>query len=157
MSLWLSWLVIFMAWGWAIVWSTKTAFAYLAGRAYSRCVVTTVVMLTVWVGVRMTDWNALYVNGMFWLHRDTFAALANAYESGRPMTVPSWMEHLSVNGKVERQGNALYLPVFTDQWRGETGAGIAYLPNGSQRVVETAAGDVGYPVRDLGNGWWWVE
>ncbi|XVQ86020.1 hypothetical protein ACQP2K_00850 [Microbispora siamensis] len=149
--------MIVTVWGWSIVWSTKTAFAYLSDRAYGRCVATTAVMLIAWVGGQVTDWNALYVNGMFWVHRDTVTALADAYESDRPMTMPSWMEHLSANGKIERQGNALYLPVFLDQWRGESGAGIAYLPNGSRRVVQTAAGDIGYPVRDLGGDWWWVE
>jgi hypothetical protein len=153
----LSWFLIAIAWVWAIFWSTMTTFACLAVRAYGRCVLATVVMLVVWAGIRVTDWNARYVDGLFWLHRDSFTVLADAYESGRPFTVPSWMKYVSVNGQVERQRNALYLPVFLDQWRSETGAGIAYLPKGRERVIETAAGDVGRPVRNLDNGWWWVE
>ncbi|MEW9530931.1 hypothetical protein [Microbispora sp. NPDC049125] len=157
MSLSLSWFLIAVAWVWAIFWSTKTAFAYLAVRAYGRCGLATVIMLVIWAGIRVTDWNALYVDGVFWLHRDTFTELAGAYESGRPFTVPSWMKYVSVNGQVERQRNALYLPVSLDRWRGETGAGIAFLPYGRESVIATAAGDVGRPVRNLDNGWWWVE
>ncbi|RSN01951.1 hypothetical protein DMB42_37970 [Nonomuraea sp. WAC 01424] len=67
------------------------------------------------------------------------------------------MKYLSMDGQVQQQGEVLYLPVFED-WRAETGSGIAHLPAPptSRTLVQTASGDLGSPVRDLGDGWWWV-
>ncbi|OUC96054.1 hypothetical protein [Streptosporangium minutum] len=152
----LSWMAILVVWLWAIVQSVKAVMSYLSRKAYGRCVAASVAIAITWAVVWTTNWNALYVESFFALHRDTFAQLAIAHENHRPLVVPWWMRYLSVDGEVQKQGDAIYLPVVLDQWRGESGAGIAYLPV-SKTSLQTSAGSVGGPVHDLGDGWWWVE
>ncbi|MEU6799068.1 hypothetical protein ABZ907_45885 [Nonomuraea wenchangensis] len=91
--------------------------------------------------------------------RDAFAELAADHRGGRPIEPPWWMAYVSVDGEVRVLDRGLYLPVLVDEWRGESGAGIAYLGASpvAGRLVPTAEGGMGRPVRDLGDGWWWVE
>ncbi|MEO3854563.1 hypothetical protein [Acrocarpospora sp. B8E8] len=105
------------------------------------------------------DWQTLYIDSQFRFHRDEFAALVAENELNRPLTVPWWMKYFSLDGQVRQQGGGLYLPVFVEPWRAESGRGIAYLrhPPTSEMIIKIATDDFGRPVRDLGNGWWWVE
>ena len=107
---------------------------------------------------RTTHWETLYAESQVWLHRDAFAELAADHDNGRPLTVPGWMEYLSIDGQVRPQHDALYLPVF-EGWRAETGRGIAYIPgpDAQSTTVHTASGDLGSATYELGDGWWWVE
>ncbi|MFI6458274.1 hypothetical protein ACIBF6_42845 [Streptosporangium amethystogenes] len=152
-------LVIVMCWIWAALWSFVAVMTYLSSRAYGQSFVTLVIAVTLGAIIWTTDWKTVYIDSQFWLHREEFATLVAENESGRPLTVPWWLEYLSIDGQVRQQGPILYLPVFEDSWRAETGSGIAHLPDlpTSETTVQTAAGDIGSPVRDLGNGWWWVE
>ncbi|MFF5211690.1 hypothetical protein [Streptosporangium sp. NPDC000396] len=158
----MSWLLMGLAlsafWLWAALWSFTMVMSYLSRKAYVRAFAALVIAMAVGGAIWTTDWKAVYVDSQFWLHRDEFSALAAAYDSHESLVAPWWMKYLSIDGQVQDQGDALYLPVFED-WRAETGVGIAYLPNpsDSETVVQTAAGDLGRPARDLGNGWWWVE
>ncbi|MEU7986691.1 hypothetical protein AB0B56_17665 [Streptosporangium canum] len=152
-------LVLAVFWLWAVLWSFTAVMAYLSLKAYTRAFAALVIAAVIGAVIWTTDWKAVYVDSQFWLHRDEFAALAAAYDNREPLVVPWWMEYLSIDGQVRRQGDVLYLPVFEDAWRAETGVGIAHLsgPPDSQTIIQTAAGDIGSPVRDLGGGWWWVE
>ncbi|MGI5493123.1 hypothetical protein [Microtetraspora malaysiensis] len=152
-------LVLLALWIWVICSTFAAVDSYLSLKAYARAFTALVIALNIGPAIWWADWKAIYVDSQFWLHREEFAALVAAHENNRPLIVPGWMEYLSIDGQVRQQGQILYLPVFEDPWRAETGAGIAYLPGtpDSQTIVQTAAGDVGSPVRDLGNGWWWVD
>ncbi|MFI6180758.1 hypothetical protein ACIA8R_34870 [Nonomuraea sp. NPDC051191] len=155
---WFSKLVTTAAWLWAALWSFTAVMANLSLKAHARSFV--MLTITVFLGavIFRADWQTLYIDSQFWLHGDEFAALVAENENGRPLTVPWWMEYLSMDGQVRQQGEVLYLPVFED-WRAESGRGIAHLPAPPtpKTIVQTAAGDLGVPVRDLGDGWWWVE
>ncbi|MFB9209021.1 hypothetical protein ACFFV7_48100 [Nonomuraea spiralis] len=155
---WFSMPAIAAAWAWAVLWSFAAVMTYLSLKRHVRSFVTLTIAALLGVVIFRIDWQTLYIDGQFWLHRDEFAALVAEHESGRPLTVPWWMKYLSMDGQVQQQGEVLYLPVFED-WRAETGSGIAHLPAPptSRTLVQTASGDLGSPVRDLGDGWWWVE
>ena len=60
--------------------------------------------------------------------------------------------------QTERKDCALFLLAWQD-WRAEDGVGFAYYPTqpGPEASLMTAAGDVGRPARELGDGWWWVD
>ncbi|MFF0312568.1 hypothetical protein ACFYSC_34505 [Streptosporangium sp. NPDC004379] len=146
-------------WTWAVLWSFAAVLAYLSLRAYVRFFAMLVVTVTLGVVVWGIDWQVVYIGSQIRLHREELAALVEANARGRRLTAPWWMEYLSKNGWVRQQGEVVYLPVFEDSWRAESGAGIAHLPAPptAETIVRTAAGDIGRPVRDLGDGWWWVE
>ncbi|MDP9863368.1 MULTISPECIES: hypothetical protein [Streptosporangium] len=151
-------LALSVSWLWAVLWSFAAVMSHLSLKAYIRAFVILVSAVTLGAAVWATDWKTVYVDSQFWLHRDEFAALAAAHDNHEPLVVPWWMKYLSKDGQAWDQGDVLYLPVFED-WRAETGAGIAYLPGppDSRMIIQTAAGDLGIPVRALGDGWWWVE
>ena len=100
----------------------------------------------------------------FAVHRSDFAAIAAGYRSiTSTTTLPVPLRFLSSDGQVHPScdpfdGCALYLPAWVD-WRGETGVGFAWFRDGGARgsQVLTAEGDIGSAVRELGDGWWWVE
>ncbi|TDC39170.1 hypothetical protein E1211_04845 [Micromonospora sp. 15K316] len=71
--------------------------------------------------------------------------------------MPWRLTYLSIDGQAHRRGGALYLPVWQD-WRAESGVGLAYFPTSPNpdTLIATASGDMGHPVRYLGDGWWWV-
>ncbi|GAA3443346.1 hypothetical protein [Planomonospora venezuelensis] len=146
-------------WIWAALWSFTAVMSYLSLKTYGRSLTVLLASVTVGAVIWTTDWETVYIDSQFWLHRDEFAALVEANEKGRRLTAPWWMEYLSIDGQIRQQGSVLYLPVFEDSWRAETGRGIAHLPGSptSETIVQTASGDIGIPVRDLGDGWWWVE
>ncbi|MEU1386079.1 MULTISPECIES: hypothetical protein [unclassified Nonomuraea] len=156
---WFSKLVTTAAWLWAALWSCAAVMTYLSLKVYVRSFVVLTIAVFLGAVIFRIDWQTLYIDNQFWLHRDEFAALVAENENGRPLTVPWWMKYLSIDGQVRQQEEVLYLPVFEDSWRAESGRGIAHLPvpPTSETLVMTAAGDLGRPVRDLGNGWWWVE
>lgn len=58
-----------------------------------------------------------------------------------------------------KAGPVLAFAVAWQDWRAENGGGFGYFPTrpSPDTEVQTAAGDVGRPVRYLGDGWWWVN
>ncbi|MFI7057567.1 hypothetical protein ACIBLB_36390 [Streptosporangium canum] len=153
-----AWLAIIAAWLWAIGRSTTVVLTCLSLKDYGRCVAALLLALSAGSVARTAHWSALYAEGQVWLHGDAFAELAADHEHRRPLTVPGWMEYLSIDGQVRPQRDVLYLPVFED-WRAESGRGIAYIPGSDGRgtTIHTASGDLGSATHDLGDGWWWVE
>jgi hypothetical protein len=110
--------------------------------------------------------------GQFRQHRGDMQRLAAGFRIGLfdgDGALPWRMRSLSIDGHahrrcgftemvVGRRDCALYLPAWQD-WRAESGTGFAYYPTGPgpDASIVTAAGDIGKPSRELGDGWWWVE
>ncbi|MFI7209598.1 hypothetical protein [Micromonospora maritima] len=141
--------------------SVAALVALLQRRAYGWATVVLLVAAGVGGVLWTTDWERVYVDSQFRLHRDGLDDLAAQHRAGTLPTdarLPWQLGHLSVDGQSHRSGDARYLPLWQD-WRGESGVGIAYFPTppGPDTLIATAPGDVGQPVRHLGDGWWWVE
>ncbi|RKR92572.1 hypothetical protein BDK92_7013 [Micromonospora pisi] len=106
-------------------------------------------------------------------HRHELVQLASDYRAGRingDADLPWRLRFLTIDGQAhqrcgftDRQTGqktcALYLAMW-ENFRGESGAGIAYYgaapPPEPYSAIATAAGDDGVPVRELGEGWWVV-
>jgi hypothetical protein len=109
--------------------------------------------------------------GQFRQHRGDLAQLAADYQAGRiggDAALPWPLRFLSVDGRAHRRCGsadpqtgrkdcALFLLLWQD-WRAESGIGFAYYPTrpGPDASIVTADGDIGAPVRELGEGWWLV-
>lgn len=159
-KIWLfSWLVIAFAWLWAYIWTFTTVISYVSIQAYARAAIALIAAVVLGAVISRVDWRTTFIDSTLRLHQESFAELAAAYREGKPLDPPWWMEYLSVGGEVQAQDHGLYLPIYVDEWRSETGSGLAYFPStpGNDLLIQTADGDVGRPVRDLGSGWWWVE
>ncbi|MBO4206144.1 hypothetical protein [Micromonospora echinofusca] len=132
----------------------------LRRRAYGWAAGVLVVALGSGLLLWTTDWERTYVDSQFHLHRNQLAELAARYRNGQlpsASVLPWRLRHLSIDGRAHKRDSALYLPVWQD-WRAESGVGIGYFPTspGTDTLIATAAGDMGQPVRYLGDGWWWV-
>ena len=107
----------------------------------------------------------------FRLHRGDLTALAADFRAGwltGDVDLPWRMRFLSIDGQAHRRCGetdergrkqcALYLQMWQD-WRAENGGGLAYYPDapGPDAAIATASGDIGGPVRALGDGWWWID
>ncbi|MGI5493145.1 hypothetical protein [Microtetraspora malaysiensis] len=158
-AIWLCyWLLITALWAWAFLWTFLMVMSHLSRKAYTRATMTLLVAVTAGALLSVPKWENAFIDSLFLLQRDRFDALATAYRNGQSLPVPWWMGLLTIDGRVQPQKHALYLPVYED-WRAETGVGIAYLPSplDVDDWIMTAAGDTGRPTRPYGNGWWWVE
>ncbi|MGW5364955.1 hypothetical protein [Actinopolymorpha pittospori] len=153
--------VSFGSWLWAL-WSSMMAVSLLIRRGRD-VLATLCAILVVLVGARVftAEWGTTYAAHQVRLHQNELAELAAEHRAGRlpeEFELPRQLRYLTIDGKAQRQDEALYLPVWQN-WRAEDGAGIAYFstPPRPDEMVGTAAGDGGLPVRHLGDGWWWVE
>ncbi|WP_432928340.1 hypothetical protein ACQPZZ_01895 [Microbispora sp. CA-135349] len=157
LSLWY-WLLIMALLAWSAWWTFLAVMAYLSRRAYLRATVPLFMGVIVAAALAIPNWENAFIDSLFLLQRDRFDAIGAAYRQGEPLPVPWWTGLLSIDGSVQVQEDGVYLPVYED-WRAETGAGIAYVPfpPDYETVFMTAAGDLGRPVRPFGHGWWWVE
>lgn len=120
----------------------------------------------------MTGWPQRTPEASFQQHREAMVDLAARYRAGKlgeSAELPWRLRLLSLDGQAHRRCSssdrqtgarecALYLPAWQD-WRAENGNGFAYYPTppGTGATIVTADGDTGTPVRELGDGWWWVE
>lgn len=155
------WPILAGCWVWAV--GASVAVAALLVRRRRRwwaigCVVATLVL---GCAVATTDWPRAYADSQFRLQRGGLAHLAARHRAGAlppDALLPPPLRYLSIDGRAHRTGDALYLPAWRD-WRGENGGGFAYFPTtpGRDTSIVTAPGDMGHPVRYLGDGWWWVE
>ncbi|WP_204061613.1 hypothetical protein [Microbispora corallina] len=145
-------------WAWAVLWSFLTVMSYLSLKAYLRAALALLLAATVGGALLVPDWERTFIDSLFLLQHDRFDAIGAAFRRDEPKPWPWWIGLVSMSGDYEVQQYGLYLPVYED-WRAETGAGIAYLPRPPDQdtTFSTAAGDLGRPVRSFGNGWWWVE
>lgn len=152
-------LVITFAWLWAGLWTFTAVISYLSIQAYARAAIALLIAVTLGAVIWRVDWRTTFIDSTLQLHQASFAELATAYREGKPLDPAWWMKYLSVDGEVQAQEHGLYLPIYLDEWRSENGSGLAYFPSppSNDFLIQTAEGDLGRPIRDLGNGWWWVE
>jgi hypothetical protein len=154
-------LLLVGCWLWTVVGSVALVVALFRRGAHAGAVGCLLVMVLAGVGVWTTDWPRIYVDSQFRLHRGDLAALAAEHRAGRlppDARLPWRLRYLSIDGQAHRRDGALYLPVWED-WRAEQGGGFGYFPTppGPNTIITTAAGDTGRPLRQLGDGWWWLE
>ncbi|WP_157744367.1 hypothetical protein [Micromonospora viridifaciens] len=153
-------LVMAACWLLAVGGSVAALVALLRRRAYGWAAGALVVALGFGLVVQATNWERTYVDSQFRLHRGQLAELAASHRAGTlpPDAVLPWrLRYLSIDGRAHRRDGALYLPVWQD-WRAESGVGLGYFPTspGPDTLIATASGDIGHPVRYLGDGWWWI-
>ncbi|MER6948298.1 hypothetical protein ABT294_30150 [Nonomuraea sp. NPDC000554] len=156
---WFVLLAIAFGWLWACLWTFTAVISYLSVQAYARAAIALVIAVTLGAVIWRVDWRTTFIDSTLRLHQASFAELATAYREGKPLEPPWWMKYLSINGEVQAQEHGLYLPIYRDEWRSENGSGLAYFPSrpSNDYLIQTAEGDIGRPIRDLGDGWWWVE
>lgn len=138
--------------------SVAAVVVLLRRRAYGWAAGALVVALGLGLVVDSTDWERTYIDTQFRLHRNQLADVAADYRAGslaQDAALPWGLRHLSHDGRVRASEGVLYLPLWQD-WRAESGLGLAYFPSAPARVVDTAAGDQGKPLRHLGDGWWYI-
>ena len=149
-------------WIWALTGSVVVVVQACRRRAHVWAVGCLVASVIGAVGVVKTDWERTFVDTQFSMHRGAFKELGDGFRAGRLGThtrLPWSMRYLSIDGRAHvRDDDALYVPVWED-WRAESGIGYGYFPTppGPDTEIRTATGDIGKPVRPLGDGWWWVE
>ncbi|WP_346538637.1 hypothetical protein [Micromonospora sp. DPT] len=151
-------LVTAACWLLAVGGSVAALVALLRRRAYGWAAGALVVALGFGLLIEATNWERRYVDSQFRLHRTQLAELAASHRAGTlpPDAVLPWrLRYLSIDGRAHRRDESLYLPVWQD-WRAENGVGFGYFPTSSGTLIATASGDIGCPVRYLGDGWWWV-
>jgi hypothetical protein len=107
------------------------------------------------------DSHGDYVDRQYRSHRAALTALAEEYRAGRlngRLTLPPGVRSLSPSAYAYADPDVLFVQMWQN-WRAESGTGLAYFtrPPTAQTTVTTAEGDFGYPRRELGDGWWWVD
>jgi hypothetical protein len=153
-------LVLAACWFAAVAGSVAAVVVLVRQRAYGWAAGGLVVALACGLGVEATNWERAYVDSQFRLQRGQLAELAASYRAGTlppDAELPWRLRYLSVDGQAHQGDGVLYLPAWQD-WRGESGVGLGYLPTapGPDTMIGTALGDNGQPVRYLGDGWWWI-
>ena len=73
------------------------------------------------------------------------------------LTLPADVRSLCPTGFAYASPTVLFVQLWQN-WRAESGTGLAYFaePPTGPTPVTTASGDLGYPKREVGDGWWWV-
>nr|GID84100.1 hypothetical protein Ade03nite_30240 [Actinoplanes derwentensis] len=112
------------------------------------------------VVVSRQDSQIFPVDHRYRLHRAALAELAEGYRAGRlngELTLPADMRSLCPSGFAYADPTVLFVQLWQN-WRAESGTGLAYFaePPTEPTPVTTASGDLGYPKREVGDGWWWV-
>lgn len=168
----ITWTLTWISWLWVIAVPALMAIRRGPRTAWPLPVLLTLLSLLAGALLWLVKPPALTVEGYYRLHRDQLAALADDYRAG-PTTAPVELSlrsrPLSIDGRAYHrcgltdpdtgdQPCALYLPLWQN-WRAEQAAGIAYYPTppGPDASLATASGDIGGPIRHLGDGWWLVD
>ncbi|MFD1370877.1 hypothetical protein [Actinoplanes sichuanensis] len=157
--------------GWGISW-VALSFAVLVSiaailiacvrRSFGVAVVSLSLAVAAFVIVSRHDSPAYSVDYRYRLHRAALAELAQDYRAGRLdgglPAVPADLRSLCPSGFAYASPTELFVQLW-ENWRHESGTGLAYFadPPTEKSVVNTADGDQGYPRREVGDGWWWVE
>jgi hypothetical protein len=167
-----TWSVIMACWLWVIGVALGTAVRLARRGARWWAASWSVLALLATIGMWTTGWPQLTPEAYFRHHRHDLALLAADYRAGRLGTdngLPWRLRSMSVDfqshdrcgvtdPQTGRKSCALFLLAWQD-WRAEVGVGFAYYPTrpGPDASLMTAAGDLGSPTRELGDGWWWVH
>jgi hypothetical protein len=139
----------------------------LTKRAWLGATAVALVGVTCGLMVHAVDWERAFIRHQVAWHRSALQDLAASYNAGSAKDgtgVPSSLGLLSSDDVVhvwsDDRGDppVLFLQTWQD-WRAESGTGLAYFrsPPDAAIWVRTAEGDGGHPVRDMGDGWWWIE
>ncbi|MFI5496455.1 hypothetical protein [Actinoplanes sp. NPDC051859] len=112
------------------------------------------------VVVAQQDSQAYPVDYRYRLHRAALAELADDYQAGRladGWALPTDIRSLCPSGFAYATPTVLFVQLWQN-WRAESGTGLAYFatPSTEPTPMATASGDLGHPIRELGDGWWWV-
>ncbi|NUR74039.1 MAG: hypothetical protein HOU81_24770 [Hamadaea sp.] len=159
---WGSLAIVAVCWIGAVTATVMASVRWITRRAYAQAAAVAVLSIAAAVGIWRADWPTMYIDSQFSLHRAALHDLATAYAAGEVASserLPLTIRYLSRDGRAHLQHgpDVLYLPMW-ENWRGEAGAGMAYLGEHppADVLVVTAPGGLGKPVRYLGDGWWWV-
>ncbi|MEV4813336.1 hypothetical protein [Micromonospora avicenniae] len=153
-------LVMAACWLLAVNGTVAALVVLLRRRAYVWAAGALIVALGSGLILQKANWERAYVDSQFRLQRSQLAELAAGYRVGglpTDVALPWRLRYLSIDGQAHQRDGALYLPIWQD-WRAESGVGLAYFKTSPSpdTVIATAFGDMGHPVRYLGDGWWWV-
>ena len=124
-------------------------------------VVTLCLAAAAFVVVSRQDSQVYPVDYRYRLHRAALAELVESYRAGRldgGLALPADMRSLCPSGFAYASPTVLFVQLWQN-WRAESGTGLAYFaePPTEPTPITTASGDLGYPKREVGDGWWWVE
>ena len=153
---WISLLAVLFA---ALV-STTAILIACVRRSWGVAVVSLCLAAAAFVVVSRHDSQVYPVDYRYRLHRAALAELVEDYRAGRldgEMTLPAGMRSLCPSGFAYASPTVLFVQLWQN-WREESGTGLAYFaePPTKRTSITTAAGDLGYPQREVGDGWWWV-
>lgn len=98
--------IILGAWVLAIATSIAAIHSFARGRTRRITVLSTVVAVGTSVLISITDWNAVYIDSQFALHRSTFDSLATAHDAGtlsEDTPLPQTMRYLTLDGNAHIQ------------------------------------------------------
>ncbi|GIG06737.1 hypothetical protein ACFQZ4_50035 [Catellatospora coxensis] len=157
------WLLIAACWLWAVTASIIAVVALLGRRRRAHAAAAAVIAAAAGVAIGNADWLMIYLRSQLWIHQAELGRLAAEHRLGTLPANPElpWrLRYLSIDGHAHRQTEAaaLYLPMWQN-WRGEAGGGLVHLTTTPDQDtwIETAPGGQGRPLRQVGDGWWWVE
>lgn len=129
-------------------------------RSWGVAVVSLCLAAAAFVVVSRQDSQVYPVDYRYQLHRAALGELVEGYRAGRldgELTLPADMRSLCPSGFAYASPTVLFVQLWQN-WRAESGTGLAYFaePPTGPTPITTASGDLGYPKREVGDGWWWV-
>jgi hypothetical protein len=112
------------------------------------------------VVVSRQDSQIYPVDYRYRLHQAALAELVEGYWAGRltgELTLPADLRSPCPSGFAYASPTVMFVQLWQN-WRAESGTGLAYfaVPPTKPTPITTASGDLGYPKREVGDGWWWV-
>jgi len=154
------WWMSFLAVVFAVLFSIAAILIACARRSWGVAVVSLCLAAAAFVVVSRHDSQVYPVDYRYRLHRAALAELVEGYRAGRldgGLTLPAGMRSLCPSGFAYASPTVLFVQLWQN-WRAESGTGLAYFPEPpiESAPITTAPGDLGYPKREVGDGWWWV-
>ncbi|MFC0533924.1 hypothetical protein ACFFIA_40615 [Phytohabitans kaempferiae] len=168
----ITWATTWTAWLYVIGTPCLAAAALAITRHWALTALMAFIAVLACAGLRTVGTIESNPSDQFHRYRSDLAALAAAHHcevAAETVQMPRQMRWLSIDGKAHPRHSfvdgdphggqcVLYLPVWQD-WRAETAVGFGYFPKAPspRTFIATAAGDMGAPAYELGDGWWWIE
>ena len=152
----ISWLAVLFA----VLVSMAAVLIVCVRGSWGVAVVSLCLAVAVGVVVSRQDSQIYPVDYRYRLHRAALAELVEGYRAGRldgELTLPADLRSLCPSGFAYASPTVLFVQLWQN-WRAESGTGLAYFaePPTEPTPITTASGDLGYPKREVGDGWWWV-
>ena len=154
------WLISLSAASFAVLVSIAAILIACVRGSWGVAVVSLCLTVAAGVVVSRQDSQVYPVDYRYRLHRAALAELAEGYRAGRldgELTLPADVRSLCPSGFAYASPTVLFVQLWQN-WRAESGTGLAYFaePPTGPTAITTASGDLGYPKREVGDGWWWV-